>query len=296
MRAREGAALAAGGVILAITGCWWALALWPLPDQAPAWLARTRVVCFGSTPTGLPDAAGWIAVAGQPALMLGTLLVGWGDSVRRGLSALLGSYYGRLLVGIVTGVTLTGLGALGTRLAGAAARRLQPVAAASQPGDSIQPRLDRPAPPLELLDQTGGRFTLDRLRGRVVLVTFAYGHCETVCPLLVADVLQARRVLLREGRTATAAVIVTLDPWRDTPARLPALASRWGLEHDTYVLGGSVTGVQEALERWGVAATRDATSGNIVHGAVVYIVDRDGRIAFRAGGDAALITSLARRL
>ena len=51
-----------------------------------------------------------------------------------------------------------------------------------------------------------GIFFLNRER---VLVTFAFGHCGTVCPTLVHDLLAARA----RGRHLTLPlVIVTLDP------------------------------------------------------------------------------------
>ena len=48
-------AVGALGAVAAITMSWWALALWPVPTGAPAWLERTRQVCFGSTASGLPE-------------------------------------------------------------------------------------------------------------------------------------------------------------------------------------------------------------------------------------------------
>src|SRR3989337_1754350 len=98
-RLREPTAVAALGAILVITVSWWALALWPLPAATPAWLLRTRVVCFGTTASGLPDISGWMALIGQPALMLGTLLLVWGDVLRAGLRSLARSVAGRVALG-----------------------------------------------------------------------------------------------------------------------------------------------------------------------------------------------------
>ena len=52
-RAHSGIALATLGVIVAVTVSWWALALYPAGSQAPEWLLRTRLVCFGAAPGGL---------------------------------------------------------------------------------------------------------------------------------------------------------------------------------------------------------------------------------------------------
>ena len=54
-----------------------------------------------------------------------------------------------------------------------------------------------------------GRSRSKRFRGRPVLVTFAYAHCDTICPLVVGDVLAAQRQLTDRS---PAVVVVTLDP------------------------------------------------------------------------------------
>jgi len=80
MTARGALALGALATILAITAAWWALALWPLAG-APAWLARTREVCFGAAPGGLPDAGGWILLIGEPVGLVTVLAVVWGGAL-----------------------------------------------------------------------------------------------------------------------------------------------------------------------------------------------------------------------
>lgn len=289
-RSRGATALVALAVILAITASWWALALWPLPGSAPDWLVRTRAVCFGSTRGGLPDAGGWLLLVGQPLGMVGVLVVVWGGAVADGLRALARSLAGRAsLVGVIVLLAL-GIGAAAARVAGATARS---TAAASPTNVTAIPRLNRPAPALALVDQHGAAVTLERFRGRPLLVTFAFAHCETVCPLVVRDVLEARR---RPAGQAPAVLIVTLDPWRDTPSRLPSIAARWRLDGDAFVASGAVADVEATLDRWNIARTRDPRTGDVVHPAVVYLIDRGGRIAYAVNGDAAAIAEFVRRL
>lgn len=284
--ARQALGLSLLGAVAAVTAAWWALALWPLGSDAPAWLARTRWVCFGAEPHDLPNAGGWIALIGEPIAMTTLLLVVWGDAVRAGLRALWHTSGGRLALGLAVGVALAGLGAAGNRVARAASA-LPPVSG----GDVA--REDRPAPPLELVDQTGRRFSLAEARGRPVLVTFAFGHCETVCPLVVRDVREAAAAV---PELAPVVVIVTLDPWRDLPARLPTIARDWGLGGDAHVLGGSVADVLGAVEVWGITINRNEQTGDITHPAVVYVLDRRGRIAFAAPGGRAVLVELLRQL
>ncbi len=62
------------------------------------------------------------------------------------------------------------------------------------------------------------------------------------------------------------------------------------------MLSGSVDSVTAALDRWGIHRSRDARNGEVIHPAVVYVLDRDGRIAYAATGDAEVIAQLVRRL
>lgn len=291
MRARAGGALGLLAVILAVTAAWWALALWPLPDAAPGWLARTRWVCFNSPPQGLPDGGGWLLLVAQPLSMIGALLVIWGDGVRDGLRALMATAVGRGVTVAVAGAVALGIGATGVRVARAAATPA--VALPPGPPPETYPRLDRAAPPLPLVDQHGRVFSLGDRAGRPVIVTFAFAHCAAICPLVVQDALRAGELAVG---LRPLVVIVTLDPWRDPPARLPAIAAKWGLTGDAVVLSGSVREVEHALDAWTVARTRDPLTGDVAHPPLFYLLDGEGRIAFAATGGAQTIAELLKRL
>lgn len=296
MKVRELVALGALVLVLAITGVWWALALWPLPGEAPAWLLRTRAVCFGSAANGLPTTAGWMALIGQPLYMLATLWLIWGETVARGLRGLAGFRTGRAALHGSAVLLLAGLAAAGVRVARAAGTSLASASLPPVPPADV-PRLDRPAPPLELVDQRGQTVTLEQFRGRAVLLTFAYAHCQTVCPLVVQDVLRAAE-RARDLEPPPAVLVVTLDPWRDRPARLAAIAEHWRLGGgtDARVLSGEVPAVEATLDRWQVARQRSPKTGEVRHPALVYVIDRRGRIAFAVSGSATTIEALARRL
>lgn len=291
---REAGALAALAVIGTITAVWWALALWPLPGDAPDWLLRTRSVCFGSVRNGLPSTAGWMALIGQPVYMVATLWLISGHTVLSGMRALATGTGGRATLVVALAFTLIGLSAAGARVARAAGEGDFTVPSPA-PAIADVPRLHRPAPPLALIDQHGARVSLAQFRGRPVFVSFAFAHCETVCPLVVKDLLQAQTAATE---LAPVVVIVTLDPWRDPAARLPAIATQWRLGRDAHVLSGDVVAVERTLDAWQVGRTRDARTGEVTHATVVYLLDRQGAIAFSLTGvsDANTFVALARKL
>ncbi|MCY3808198.1 MAG: SCO family protein [Gemmatimonadetes bacterium] len=289
--------------LLAITVAWWAFALWPVDGVPPEWLERARAVCFNTGASGLPDASGWLLLIGQPIGMLAVLMVIAGDAVRAGVRRAFASAAGLLGVAGVVGVLLAGLVLSAVRVVGAP-RDAEWLEAASARVPASYPRLDRPLPEVAgLVDQRGEAFDWGRLAGRPALLTFGFGHCATVCPLTVMNAKQVQDRLRAEGRQMEL-VVITLDPWRDTPARLPALARQFhldaGAEGDgdhigSYLLSGPVEAVNAGLDALQVARERVSDTGEIIHPSLVYLMDGEGTIVYAASGHADLIEELARR-
>lgn len=285
---RAWARIALAGVV-AVTAAWWALALWPLPATAPGWLARTRAVCFGSTPSGLPDVQGWMLLFLQPALMFGQVVAIWGRDLATETRGLAGSRPGRLALGGFALVLIVAAGAAVGRVRAATSMAAQ--AAEAAPAKPEWVRVDRAAPLLELVGAGGTPVRLADHRGRPVLVAFAFAHCQTACPRLVHEVLAAQREL---GDPAV--IVVTLDPWRDTPSRLESIEERWGMKEGARVVSGTVPQVEAVLDAWGIERSRNPRNGDLVHIPRVFLVDRQGNLAYEADADAGLLADLARRL
>jgi cytochrome oxidase Cu insertion factor (SCO1/SenC/PrrC family) len=283
--ARAWGAVAALATIIAITASWWALALWPVGADAPGWILRTREVCFGSTSDALPNAGGWLLLVGQPAGMVVLLATVWGAELRAGLALAMARAPGQLAVGAALALVLAGLGATVIRVQTANVERFS---TGTMEIATQLTRVSDAAPSLSLVDQSGREITLQSFRGRPVIVTFAFAHCQTVCPLIVSDVLAARRQI--DG-ARPAVLIVTLDPWRDTPSRLPSIAQVWGLAGDAHVLSGRPDDVERTLNAWRVPRTRNQMNGDILHPSIVYVVAADGRIAYVLNGGADAISA-----
>lgn len=271
--------------IILISASWWMLALWPMAGDTPDWILRTREVCFGSSRDSLPSASGWMVLVGQPLGMILLLGVIAGEDLRAGLRLVLSGFAGQVAAGAIAGALLVGAGGVVARVQGAAGEPFDIGAAGTT---APLTRVDDPAPRFGLTDQSGEEVTLESFRGRPVIVTFAFGHCETVCPVVVEDVLDARRVL---QDVDPAVLVITLDPWRDTPSRLPAIARAWRVDAGVRVLSGEPETVERTLNAWRVPRVRNATTGAIAHPSVVYVIDRNGRIAYVVSGDARTIVA-----
>lgn len=289
--ARASTALSTLLLILLITASWWALALWPVDTSAPDWFVRTRAVCFGTIENGLPDAGGWILLIGQPIGMIALLVVVWPADLRAGVGLLLARVPGQLAAGAVTAVIVAGLGATAVRVARADVEVFS--AGSNRDLSAALTRVDDKAPAMALVDQHGDTVTLESFRGRPVIVTFAFAHCETICPIAVGDV---SRAAARLGDDEPVVIVVTLDPWRDTPGRLPSIARAWKLPGGARVVSGDPMVVERVLNAWRIPRIRNERTGEISHPSLVYVIGRDGRIAYVLPGGAEAIVAAVRAL
>lgn len=136
----------------------------------------------------------------------------------------------------------------------------------------------RAAPEFTLPSSTGSEFKLSSQRGKVTILGFGFSHCPDVCPVTLS-VLAMMRKQLGELADQVQVVYVTVDPERDTAARL----REYLVLFDKSFIG--VTGAPEQLsavrEAYGIIATRaenkDAPDGYLVHhSSYIYLIDRAG--------------------
>lgn len=276
-RHQDGAGLALLVGCLVVTAAWWALALAPVADPPP-WLAVARSVCFGSTPSGLPDTYGWLLLTLAPGSMLAGVLAVWGRDIAAQLARAWRSGVAR--AAIVTSVVLliAGTAWAAARVAeGLAIENInyEPMSSPTLPDG--YPRLDLDPPAFRLVDQNGETYTPERLRGHVTLVTFAFAHCQTICPVIVNTV---RNAAARMGDAAPQLLVITLDPWRDTPSRLATMHGDWALPASAHILSGEVADVTAALDGFKVPWQRNESDGDVVHPPLIYVIDAEGRIAY----------------
>jgi protein SCO1 len=131
-------------------------------------------------------------------------------------------------------------------------------------------------------DQHGEERPLDSLAGRVQVVGMVYTSCAYACPRMLMDMKRIEGEL--GGAADVGFVMVSIDPARDTPARLAEYARGARLEGDRWVLlTGGDDDVLELAALLGVQYRRMA-NGEFVHSNFLSILDRDGRVAHRQMG------------
>ncbi|MBI3436902.1 MAG: SCO family protein [Proteobacteria bacterium] len=131
--------------------------------------------------------------------------------------------------------------------------------------------------PFQLVDQDGRATTEKSLRGKPFLVFFGFTHCPEICPTTLFEVSEIFRLLGRDA-DRTAGLFVTVDPARDTPAKLKDYMSSFdphlrGLTGDDAAIA-AVAKAYRAYYKKVPLADGDYTMD---HTALVYLMDKDGR-------------------
>jgi protein SCO1/2 len=90
--------------------------------------------------------------------------------------------------------------------------------------------ITRRVPELPLQSEAGKTMSLAAFRGKVVVLTPFLTLCHEVCPLTTGAFLTMQRDVERAGLTRRVVFVeVSVDPWRDSPARLRAFARMTGV-------------------------------------------------------------------
>ena len=131
--------------------------------------------------------------------------------------------------------------------------------------------------PFQLTDQDGKTITDENLKGRPFLIFFGFTHCPDICPTALFEMSE---ILTKLGPDADKinALFVTVDPERDTPAKLKDYLSSF----DPHLRG--VTGNTDALEKmlksyrvyYKKVPLKDGDY-TMDHTALVYLMDKQGR-------------------
>lgn len=109
-------------------------------------------------------------------------------------------------------------------------------------------------PDARLVTQHGEDVMLvsDLVGDRIVVMDFVYTTCTTVCPVLSAILSQVQHELGDRLGQDVVLVSITVDPQRDTPARLLSYSQKMKAADGWYWLTGPKTDVDDVLKTLGV--------------------------------------------
>jgi protein SCO1 len=131
--------------------------------------------------------------------------------------------------------------------------------------------------PFRLVDQEGRAVSDQDMKGKPFLVFFGFTHCPDVCPTTLFEVSEVLAKLGPDG-DRVGALFVTVDPERDTPAKMKDYLASFdphlrGLSGDAEAIAAMQKGYRVYSKKVALADggyTMD-------HSALVYLMDKEGR-------------------
>ena len=145
-------------------------------------------------------------------------------------------------------------------------------------GTAAIPR--KPAPPLRLENSLGREISLDRYRGKAVLVTFIYTQCPDVCPLIVGNFRAAQSDLGQRAKDMQI-IAVSADPKGDSPRAVSDFLRARGMTGRMEYLLGSRPQLEKVWSDWGVVSRASPKKNDpdfVEHSALVYGISASGKV------------------
>jgi protein SCO1 len=152
----------------------------------------------------------------------------------------------------------------------------------------------KPLKPFALMDQDGQSLTGEGLTGHWTFAAIGYTTCPDICPMTMATFVALARHIGGGVAEAPRFLFISVDPGRDTPARLaeyvrhfnPGFQGATGAEPDLQALVRDLGGLYARVED-----SKSALGYTMDHSASIYLIDPLGRLAaiFSAPHDPAMM-------
>jgi len=134
--------------------------------------------------------------------------------------------------------------------------------------------------PLRLTDQHGTTLQWQSRRGKPQLVSMFYASCRYICPLIIEGGKAVERALTPAQRARLGVMLISMDPERDTPRALAALAEERRVD-PRWVLAAPAPGDVRSIAGVLDVRYRQLSDGEFNHTSALILLDAEGRIVAR---------------
>ncbi len=140
----------------------------------------------------------------------------------------------------------------------------------------------KPAPDFTLTNQFGEKVSLSDFRGKVVVISFLYTSCPTVCPAITQNFITAMEELGDAAGRDVIFIAVSVDPERDTVEQVRRYSEKRGLLYKWQYLTGERSELEKVWKAYNIyvnVSWRDEYGNYLVdHTATAIVVDRQGNL------------------
>lgn len=136
---------------------------------------------------------------------------------------------------------------------------------------------------------------LSHFENKIVIAAMVFTHCESACPRIVADMQRIESSLSEKELQQVTFLLISMDPERDTPARLTEFASEHKLNANWTLICSSQDATMEMANVLGVKVKK-LESGGFDHSNIIHVFDKNGNISYQQNGFEAEQTETIREI
>jgi protein SCO1 len=129
-----------------------------------------------------------------------------------------------------------------------------------------------------LTNQDGRAHGLDVYRDHPVLVTMFYGSCPASCPLIIDTLRATEKDLTPATRANLRVLMISIDPARDTPEALKALASQRRIDTSRWTLARVDAAMVRTVAALLSVQYRQLPNGEFNHSTAIALLSPQGEI------------------
>lgn len=131
--------------------------------------------------------------------------------------------------------------------------------------------------------QLNESFQLNHFKNKIVIAAMVFTHCESACPRIVADMQRIESSLSAKELQQVTFLLISMDPERDTPARLTEFSKEYKLNPNWTLICSDKGATMEIANVLGVKVKK-LEGGGFDHSNIIHVFDNDGIIVHQQNG------------
>jgi protein SCO1/2 len=131
--------------------------------------------------------------------------------------------------------------------------------------------------------QRNESFKLDHFRNKTTVAAMVFTHCESACPRIVADMQRIESSLSEKELQQITFLLISMDPERDTPARLTEFSAEHKLNANWTLTCSNLDATMEIANVLGVKVKK-LEGGGFDHSNIIHVFDQEGVIVNQQNG------------
>lgn len=133
-------------------------------------------------------------------------------------------------------------------------------------------------------DQDSQQMQFDDLDAKVFVTAMIFTQCQSACPRIASDLQRIEQSIPPEKIGSVRFLLISMDPWRDSPSRLREFAREHQLTPGRWtLLTATESDVLEVSSVLNVRVKR-MSDGNFDHSNIIHILDGQGHIVHQQVG------------